>query len=218
MKINDKNKIYFTSDTHFYHGNILKFCPERAEFLNDEERKIMESGDKWAIRNLKISEESIQVMNEAMIERWNSVVPKDGIVFFLGDFALKCNSREANNIRYALNGKIYFIEGNHDGVAEQIKSSFDWLGSYQEIKVADKDAERGEQDITLLHYSMRVWNKSHHGSWMLYGHSHNSLPDDPNARSFDVGVDCHNFYPLSYDQVKEIMSKKTFVPIDHHGG
>jgi len=64
---------------------------------------------------------------------------------------------------------------------------------------------------------MRVWNKSHHGALNLYGHSHGSLPDDPHALAIDVGVDCHNFTPISFEQVKKIMSKKTFKPIDHHG-
>jgi calcineurin-like phosphoesterase family protein len=64
---------------------------------------------------------------------------------------------------------------------------------------------------------MRVWNKSHHGAWHLYGHSHGTLPDDPNALSFDCGVDCHNYTPISFEQVEAIMAKKTFKPIDHHG-
>jgi hypothetical protein len=63
---------------------------------------------------------------------------------------------------------------------------------------------------------MRTWNKSHRGSWHLYGHSHGTLPDDPHSMSFDVGVDCHNYRPLSFEQVKAVMSKKLFKPIDHH--
>jgi calcineurin-like phosphoesterase family protein len=53
---------------------------------------------------------------------------------------------------------------------------------------------------------------------MIYGHSHSSLPDDPNALSFDVGVDCHDFKPLSFEQVKMIISRKTWKPTDHHTG
>lgn len=64
---------------------------------------------------------------------------------------------------------------------------------------------------------MRVWNKSHYGAWMLYGHSHGSLIDDPNSLSFDVGVDCHNYKPFSFEEVKEIMSHKIWKAIDHHG-
>jgi calcineurin-like phosphoesterase family protein len=38
------------------------------------------------------------------------------------------------------------------------------------------------------------------------------LPDDEMALSFDVGVDCHNFYPVSYEEVKELMKKKKWTP------
>ena len=48
-------------------------------------------------------------------------------------------------------------------------------------------------------------------------HSHGSLADDPNSLSFDVGVDCHDFKPVSLDRVSEVMASKTFKPIDHHG-
>jgi len=96
----------------------------------------------------------------------------------------------------------------------------------------------GEQQIWLSHYAHRVWNKSHHGVFHLFAHSHNSLPDDPNSLSFDVGVDAtaarlsglpsgktvvagttkpEDYRPISFDEVVEIMSKKTFKPLDHHG-
>ena len=89
---------------------------------------------------------------------------------------------------------------------------------YDEIAVKDPDAlPHGKRKIVLLHYAMRVWNRSHHGSWHLYGHSHGSLPDDPNSLSFDVGVDCWGYAPISYQEVKSVMSGKTFAPIDHHG-
>lgn len=59
---------------------------------------------------------------------------------------------------------------------------------------------------------MRTWNGSHRGIWQLYGHSHGNLSDDEAALSFDVGVDCHNFYPVSYEEVKGIMKNKKWTP------
>jgi hypothetical protein len=53
----------------------------------------------------------------------------------------------------------------------------------------------------LSHYAFRVWNHSHHNSWNLYGHSHGLLPG--NSQQLDVGVDCWNYTPCSYEQVKE---------------
>jgi len=56
-----------------------------------------------------------------------------------------------------------------------------------------------------------VWRGSGRGNWHLYGHSHGTLPDLEESLSFDVGVDCHDFYPLSYDEVKAIMQHKNWV-------
>jgi calcineurin-like phosphoesterase family protein len=69
----------------------------------------------------------------------------------------------------------------------------------------------------MSHYPHKVWPSNHRGAWHLYGHCHGSLPDDPNSLSFDCGVDCHDYFPLSFDEVAAIMEKKTFVPLDHHG-
>ncbi len=44
------------------------------------------------------------------------------------------------------------------------------------------------QPIVLCHYAMRVSNRSHHGAWHLYGHSHGNLPEGPTSLSMDVGI------------------------------
>jgi len=82
---------------------------------------------------------------------------------------------------------------------------------YYELKVPDEETGRGMQSIVLCHYAFRVWNKWRYGAWNLYGHSHGSLSPLPQSLSLDVGVDCHDFTPLSYTQVKAIMSTRGFV-------
>ena len=149
-------------------------------------------------------------MNEKIISNWNSVVKPGDLVYHLGDYTFGRNDFEFDATFKRLNGLIVLIKGNHDKLAWANRHKFYAAhDSYHEINV-------NGQDITLCHYAMRVWNKSHYGAWNLYGHSHGSLPDDPYSRSFDIGVDCHNFYPLSFDEVKAIMDKKLFKPIDHH--
>ncbi len=149
-------------------------------------------------------------MNESLISRWNSKVSDSDCVYHLGDVSFG-RPEDAKKILNRLNGNIYLIRGNHEQVAENAicRSRFAWIKDYHRIKV-------GEQKIYLLHYAMRVWNCSHHGSWHLYGHSHGSLPEIPTSKSFDVGVDCWNYYPISFDEVKAKMDTKIYVPIDHH--
>ena len=191
----NERKTFFASDHHFFHANILKYADR-----------------PW---------NNVWMMNEALIERHNSVVTNKDIVYFIGDFAFTSNEDDIVNIIQRLNGEKHFIAGNHDKTMfkERIMKQFNSFtkAPYKEIYVQDSDARGGKQSITLCHYAMRVWNKSHHGAFHLYGHSHGSLPDDPNSRSFDIGVDCWDFTPISYEQVKKVMAKKNWKPIDHHG-
>jgi calcineurin-like phosphoesterase family protein len=187
-----QKKIWFTSDSHFGHKNIIRY----------------------ADRPFK----SVEQMDAMLIKNWNEVVDYDDDVYHLGDFSLTTPERTLR-ILEQLNGNIHLIKGNHEKSVLQksyTKEKFVWIKDYFELKVNDIDAPCNLRTIVLLHYAMKVWNKSHHGAFHLYGHSHGSLPDDSESLSFDVGVDSHNYRPISYEEVKRIMSKKTWKPIDHH--
>lgn len=185
-------RVFFTSDTHFSHANIIRYA--RRPFANVDE------------------------MNEEMIKRWNSVVTKSDFVYHLGDVAFEKDEAKLIWLISRLNGEIHLIEGNHDNkMTTKVKHQFSTISQFKEIKVADPDGFNGFQHITLCHYALKVWNRSHFGTYSLFGHSHGSLKDDPSALSLDVGVDCWDFYPVEYAQIKERMKKKTFKPIDHHG-
>lgn len=167
-----------------------------------------------------------------LVDNWNAHVRPGDDVFHLGDFAYR-NRESALGLLERLNGTVFLIEGNHDSVAHQIRGHFAWCDKVKLIKV-------GERRIFLSHYAHRVWEHSHHGAWHLYGHSHASLPDDPESLSIDVGVDNTavrlgvpelygsgsipdaglqpaDYRPIHFDEVDALMSRKTFRPIDHHG-
>ena len=80
--------VFFTSDTHFYHHNILKFEPETRPFGTVEE------------------------MNEEIVKRWNSIVGPRDHVWHLGDVLFGT----ADNIKIIsrLNGTKHLVMGNHD--------------------------------------------------------------------------------------------------------
>jgi calcineurin-like phosphoesterase family protein len=158
-------------------------------------------------------------MTDDMIKRHNAKVAFDDDVYHLGDYAFGSTAFVLQCLR-RMNGNFKFIWGNHDDNLKQVagiinlypdlKDRVKFLGDYHETRIDG-------QDVVLMHYAMRVWNSSHRGVWQLYGHSHGSLPDDPHAQNFDCGVDCHNLEPISFDEVKAIMAKKLWKPIDHHG-
>lgn len=178
-------KIYFTSDHHFGHANIIKFSERPFD--------------------------NMEIMDEELIKRWNEKIQPSDIVYHLGDISLARPER-TKEILDQLNGTIYLIKGNHDKSALSYTKRFAWIKDYYELNVADEEAPNGKQKIILFHYSLRTWRSSFRGTWHLYGHSHGNLHDDTTMNSFDIGVDCHNFYPLSYDEVKAIMKTKNWTP------
>jgi calcineurin-like phosphoesterase family protein len=170
-------------------------------------------------------------MDEYLINNTNECVGVDDTLFYLGDWVFpgQDNFAEvAKRYRNRINCKnIIFIWGNHDKKGRgnhQFTNLF--RGCYDLLEI-----ESNNQKITLCHYAMRTWNKSHHGAWHLYGHSHASLYDDPNSLSIDCGVDAaaryfspdgillrkEDFSPMSFAEIKQQMDKKVFKPIDHHG-
>ncbi len=204
------SRIFFSSDLHLGHCNIIKYS--KRPFASTEEHDAI------------------------LIANWNNTVSPKDTVYFLGDFCYR-NKEAASKYRQRLNGQIFFCEGNHDTAAHQIRNTFAWYGSVYEMKYrVQKHEELLEGRIFLSHYAHRVWNKGHYGAYHLYGHSHNSLPEDMNSLSFDVGVDAiaarlsgkpsgeaheglrqEDYRPFSLEEVIAVMKTKNFTPIDHHG-
>lgn len=178
-------KTFFTSDTHFFHSRIIQYCLRPFADATD--------------------------MNEQLIANWNNVVSPDDVVYHLGDFAFG-DASGVDRVMRRLNFKhFHFVKGNHD------KPFCDWYYSNKDdtyfapkvsLYPSHLEVKIEGNKFTLCHYAMRVWNESHRGALHLYGHSHGTLPDDPNSKSFDVGVDCHNFTPISLERVLHLMSKK----------
>lgn len=137
---------------------------------------------------------SVEEMNEAIIKRHNEVVKDTDRVIHLGDFTLVKNSTEIFHIIKRLKGDHTFLEGSHDV----------WLKDKKYNQIWQKKI--GDNYVVCCHYAMRVWPRSHYNSWQLYGHSHGRL--EPVGKQWDVGVDNNNFYPVSYDQLVEIMKNR----------
>jgi calcineurin-like phosphoesterase family protein len=181
--------IYFTSDTHYGHANIIKYSKRP---FNDAAE-----------------------MNKILVKNWNKKVTPNDEVYHLGDVGM---GREdfISGILGRLNGRKYLIKGNHDKKtwkAASFQKHWIWIKDYFELTV-------NGQFIVLHHYPELTWNKGHHGSWMLHGHCHHSIDHlNVDTTRLDVGVDGPGFdySPLSFDEVKEIMDKKNYKAVDHHG-
>ncbi len=113
---------------------------------------------------------------------------------------------------------LHFVVGSHDKQMWQYKDRF--------IEFKDKICTSiNGQFVVMTHCAHLVWERSHHGSINLHGHSHNRLGNSrlgifedkyqealalivSRAKMHDVGVDGHDFKPYSFDEVMGIMNKK----------
>lgn len=177
----DGSGVFFTSDTHWGHANIIRFCSR--PFISVEE------------------------MNDVLIQNWNNVVPKDGIVFHLGDFAFG-GSQLWNDVLSKLNGHIYLILGNHDrkNLREGYMQRFELIAPQMQIEI-DK------QSVYLNHYPFLCYGGSYRDVWQLFGHVHTSKSKNTGKdfdrlvnlmpTQYDVGVDLNDFTPISWAKLKE---------------
>jgi len=133
---------------------------------------------------------------------WNANVGKDDTVYHLGDFCMG----NPKDYLAELNGNIIFIKGNHD---KWMKKEPLMVEIRLPEKYKDPEFPNYPRYLTLSHYAMRSWKNSHYASWHLFGHHHGNL--EPWGLSFDVGVDCFGYAPVSLDDVAEVMS--TLKPI-----
>lgn len=179
--------IFFTSDQHFGHKAVISHANRPYG--------------------------SAREMDDEMIANWNRVVTAKDTVYHLGDFGLS-NPGHLAGILKKLRGTIHLVKGNHDKPKSTLNhrciDRFASIQSVMELYVSDHTAPKGKRLIYLHHYACRTWPKKHWGSWHLYGHSHGKLEDLPDHLSFDVGVDCWDFTPISYPQARSRMAQKTW--------
>jgi calcineurin-like phosphoesterase family protein len=188
LVVTENSKLFFTSDPHFWHHAIIDYASRPFN--------------------------SLEEMHTALITNWNNVVPEDGKVIVVGDFAFTRDTSKIKSILDQLNGEIYLVMGNHDyqnGFCRMVVASlFADVVDYLLIKVMDTEVEDNSLNIYCNHYPMLTWPRRERGTVHVFGHLH-TLPNrivhciPPTA--YEVGVDLNNFTPVSYQQVKTIITK-----------
>ena len=181
----DGTKVFFTSDTHFNHANIIRFCSR--PFKNVEE------------------------MDETMIANWNRVVGENDIVFHLGDFCMG-GSTKWTNVLNRLNGKIYLIIGNHDmkNLKQSCSDRFEKVAMQMYIEVDKQKIYLNHCPFLCYGGAYRdTWQLFGH----VHTNKNNTGIDAPRLEmlfptQYDVGVDNNNFTPVSFEQVKAIIQKQ----------
>lgn len=157
-------------------------------------------GHKNIIKYCNRPFKTVYEMDDYILDLLEKMTNPNDVLYFLGDLTFKKELAELFFKRFDYL-EIHFIIGNHDST-NVIKEARNYCASISQIK----DIKIESQPITLCHYAMRVWNKSHFNSWQLYAHSHGRL--EPNGKQYDVGVDNNQYIPRSFGEIKEIMKTR----------
>lgn len=171
ISVGNPHKTFFTADPHFFHASIIGLCGRPFSSINE--------------------------MNETLVRHWNAVVPRDGVVFVLGDMFWKGNGIEpCVKLMDRLNGVKYLVAGNHDTFPreEYLKMGFANAWDYLEAHI-------NKQLVVCCHYPFLEWAGFYRGSWHLHGHSH-GRGSHFSARVMDVGVDANNYMPVFWSKIQ----------------
>lgn len=165
--------IYFTSDTHFYHDNILKYEHRPFKDIND--------------------------MNQQIINNWNSRVKNKDQIYILGDFSFG-NKQQTLKVLNKLNGQKFLIKGNHDYILKEseVENKFAWVKDYYVLKHNNIKFVLFHYPIQVWdckhHGAIHLYGHIHSN---LGNHSmeYNII------NSYNVGVDVNNFTPIELNEI-----------------
>ncbi len=179
------SKIFFTSDLHFSHANIIKFCP--------------------TFRPQDASE-----MDEYLIRRWNETVSPQDTVYNLGDVSFAKDIGQIEAVLQRLNGRHHLIFGNHDGLLRQHaprllskrkQDGLPVLASAQDYLLLRLPEIK--QKLVLFHYPIQEWDGCHKGWYHLHGHIHDRIAE-LRGRVLNAGWDLHGRF-LSAEDVDGLL-------------
>jgi calcineurin-like phosphoesterase family protein len=173
-------KIWLTSDFHFCHDQ---------EFV-------------WKARGF----ESVEEMNQAIVDRFKSKIQPEDTLYILGDCMLNDNEK-AEGYLAQIPGKKIFIRGNHD---TNPRVAIYQKYTDEEVKWADMIKYK-KKNIYLSHHPTIVTNAGevHNLVINFYGHTHQTedfYKDYVNM--YHVGVDSHNCYPVLIDDALAAVKEK----------
>ena len=166
---------YYIADTHFGHDNIRR--------LSNRPFK------------------TIEEMDRAIIDNWNSRVSDNDVVYILGDFSYK--SEDPISYLKQLKGRKHLIIGNHDSRLLKNPACKKYFVEISDIKMVN---DNGTQ-IVCCHYPMVEWNGYYRNVLHFYGHIHNNFDNETNQyiskvkNAYNVGVDIIGFMPRTLGEI-----------------
>ena len=173
---------YYISDLHFGHKKCIEF--DSRPFSSVEE------------------------MDAAIIQNWNSKVSDEDDVYILGDFCYR-NAYDPTWYLKQLKGKKHLIVGNHDRNLWKNQRACAMFESIDQILMI-KD---GNQNVVLCHYPLAEWDMERYGTIHIYGHIH--VDTGPtfeymqNKNAYNAGCMINGYYPVQVSELIE--NNRTYI-------
>lgn len=192
IDIQHGQQVWFTSDLHFGHRNVLRFC--NRPWTDEKE------------------------MQKGLIENWNNTVGDNDIVFVLGDTFWFNESRTIKKVLDQLRGKdIYILPGNHDEFESYHRVIDPRIHLCADVVCCWFTQEgQPKREVWLSHYPMMTWPHRENGAWQLFGHIHSKPGRDEGVdqdlqlhwNQADVGCDYWGWKPVSLDHLTQMFNDK----------
>jgi len=204
-KILTTGKVWITSDTHFGHKNI---CRGVTNWRTQDGEVPIDSTRDF---------QTVEQMNERLVDGINSVVGQDDTLIMLGDVSFGGFDNIGIFLERLVCHNIHLILGNHD---THIQNNRDYVqGRFLSVQHY-MEANINGQDFVFCHYPLQSWNGLNKGVIHLHGHSHLGREAKfGNGKRMDVGVDGNGMDPYSIDEIIKIMDKRPVgsdMSGDHH--
>ena len=170
--------IWFQTDPHFFHSNILKFTDTASGAL------------------IRPGFNSIQEMNELILQNHNNRVSVEDKVYWLGDITFKVTP-EFKAFFSRLNGKHRLVPGNHDPIKELAVM-------FPKVSIWRVFREAGIIPFTCSHIPLDL--QSVKGIFNVHGHIHQN--DSPTINHINICPEVRNYMPTSMDWLQQEMQRR----------
>lgn len=203
---------FITSDIHFSHKSIIKYCPERRQ------GRVLPPDDTPEF------DVEVTLMNELIVSNWNSMVRPEDEVWILGDVAMGQIKFAPGWIRQ-LNGKKHLVKGNHDKTLVKLPEFSELFVSVQNYKELSVKVDGKKHMLCMSHFPMTHWNSMNSDLEKTSIHFHGHLHSDRTnlhrhqGAIVDVGMDGNGLFPrnlneaisLALKMLKKILLKVTTI-------
>jgi calcineurin-like phosphoesterase family protein len=216
IELEQGQRLFFTSDTHYNHKNI---CRGVTGWKREDGSVPIEQTRDYP---------NLDKMNATIVNNINETVGQDDILIHLGDWSFGGFESIKEFRDRIVCQNIYLLYGNHDHHIENnrqgIQGIFKNTSQYQMLTVTKpffKTIAGWEHEFILSHYPICSWHNMNKGRFHLFGHVH--LPPHKKlmgGRSMDVGCDGNNLTPYDVTEIVRTLSGRPVqanrLPIDHH--